>query len=110
MDMNRREFLRAAGLAGGAALLGGPGLAACADAPTSAKVARLALPPDSVLAHPASECPIARVVVLMMENRSFDPSLGWRGKAPQYQGEGVRRYGKEFQVDGQVNVRYRDQF
>ncbi|MDQ6854095.1 MAG: twin-arginine translocation signal domain-containing protein [Actinomycetota bacterium] len=110
MDMNRREFLRAAGLVGGAAMLGGPGLAACADAPTRAKVARLALPPDSVLAHPASECPIDTVVVLMMENRSFDHYLGWLGKDAQYIDEGRRRYGKEFQVDGQVNVRYRDQF
>ena len=111
MDMNRREFLRAAGLVGGAAMLGGPGLVACGDASTTtSKVARLALPPESVLGYPASECPVDTVVVLMMENRSFDHYLGWLADDKPYLDEGRRRYGKNFNVDGRVNVRYRDQF
>jgi phospholipase C len=110
MEMNRREFLRAAGLVGGAAMLGGPGLVACGGASTTTSVARLALPPDSVLAHPASECPIDTVVVLMMENRSFDHYLGWLGEDEQYLDDGRRLYGKDFRVDGRVKVRYRDQF
>jgi phospholipase C len=55
-------------------MVGGPGLlAACGGSSSAAPtVPRLPLPPDSVLGHPASECPIDTVVVLMMENRSFD--------------------------------------
>ena len=110
MEMNRREFLRAAGLVGGAAVLGGPGLVACGGSSSSASVARLPLPRDSVLAHPASECPIDTVVVLMMENRSFDHYLGWLSEDEQYLDEGRRRHGKEFHVGGRLKVRYNDQF
>ena len=111
MDMSRREFLRAAGLVGGAAMLGGPGLVACGGSSSSAaKVPRLPLPPDSVLAHPAAECPVDTVVVLMMENRSFDHYLGWLSDDEQYLEEGRRRHGRGFHVDASVNQQYRNQF
>jgi phospholipase C len=85
-SMNRREFLRAAGLAGGAAMLGGSGLLACSgrSSPSATKVPRLPLPPDSMLGHAATESPIDTVVVLTMENRSFDHYLGWLGTDEQY--------------------------
>src|SRR5947208_1873150 len=63
-SMNRREFLRAAGIVGGAAMLGGTGLLACSDSsvsangPSAGNVPRLPLPPDSVLGHPAPHFPI----------------------------------------------------
>ena len=58
--MNRRAFLRAAGLVGGAAVLGGPGLLACSDGSSrdvasATHVPRLPLPSDSMLGHPAAE-------------------------------------------------------
>jgi phospholipase C len=111
MDMNRREFLRLAGLMGGAAMLGGPGLVACGGSSSrAAKVPRLPLPPDSVLAHPAAECPVDTVVVLMMENRSFDHYLGWLGDDEAYLNAGRRRHGRDFHIDGSVSERYPDEF
>jgi len=68
--MRRRDFLRAAGVVGGAALLAGTGLAGCDDASSGTD-------DESILDHPARDCPIDTVVVLMMENRSFDHLLGW---------------------------------
>src|SRR5262245_1738828 len=99
--VNRREFLRAAGLLGGAAMLGGPGLLACTGdsatrAASAAHVPRLPLPPDSMLGHPATESPVDTVVVLMMENRSFDHYLGWLGEDEGYVDDGRRRYRKGF--------------
>jgi phospholipase C len=60
----------------------------------------------SVLDHPASECPVDTVVVLMMENRSFDHFLGWLGSDSAYVDAGKRRYGKDFSVAGRTNLRY----
>ncbi len=111
MHLNRREFLRAARLVGGAAMLGGPGLVACDGGSARAtNVPRLPLPPDSVLAHPATECPIDTVVIVMMENRSFDHYLGWLGGEEHYVEEGRRRYGRNFHVDARVDERYRNEF
>ncbi|HKA92760.1 MAG TPA: alkaline phosphatase family protein [Acidimicrobiia bacterium] len=111
--MNRREFLRAAGLLGGAAMLGGPGLLACTGdsatrAASAAHVPRLPLPPDSMLGHPATESPVDTVVVLMMENRSFDHYLGWLGEDEGYVDDGRRRYGKDFHVNARIHEKYRD--
>ena len=64
--MDRRSFLIGAGALGGAALSGGI-LTGCGP------------PPGSILNLPASSSPIDHVVVLMMENRSFDHWLGWLG-------------------------------
>jgi phospholipase C len=110
MAMNRREFLRSAGLIGGAAMLGGPGLVACGGSARATSVPRLPLPPDSVLAQPATECPIDTVVVLMMENRSFDHYLGWLRDDEQYMEEGRRRYGSDFRINGQVSQRFRNRY
>ena len=111
--VNRREFLRAAGLVGGAAVIGGPGLLARSDGsspgrPSASDVPRLPLPPDSMLGHLAKESPIDTVVVLMMENRSFDHYLGWLGHDQGYLEEGRRRYGKHFHVNARLHESYRD--
>ena len=114
--MNRREFLHAAGLAGGAAMLGGTGLLACSDSsvsangPSAGNVPRLPLPPDSVLGHAATDCPIDTVVVLTMENRSFDHYLGWLGRDEQYLEEGRGRYGKDFRVNARLDETYINPF
>src|SRR5262245_22445655 len=66
MPLSRRELLvRGSALAGGAALLGLPDWAGAAGAP---KPARLPRPAASGIDH---------IVVVMMENRSFDHFLGW---------------------------------
>jgi phospholipase C len=116
IPMNRREFLRAAGLVGGAAMLGGTGLVACSSggssptAPSAKSVPRLPLPPDSVLGQSATECPIDTVVVLTMENRSFDHYLGWLATDEHYLEEGRRRYGKDFHVNARVKTSYLNPF
>ncbi|MGA8159582.1 MAG: alkaline phosphatase family protein, partial [Acidobacteriaceae bacterium] len=62
MSINRREFIRsAAGAASAAALAGVP-------AATSAEALALPSPSASQIDH---------IVVVMMENRSFDHFLGW---------------------------------
>jgi phospholipase C len=66
MELTRREVLaRGAGLAGAAALLGTTRWAGVASATSSAR-----LPPPAASG-------IDHIVVLMMENRSFDHFLGW---------------------------------
>jgi phospholipase C len=103
--MRRREFLKAAGrtagLVGGATLLGGVGALAAADD-------ALAADDGSVLDSPARECPIDTVVVLMMENRSFDHYLGWLGGDEQYLEAGRKRYGKSFKVSARNDVTFPD--
>ena len=62
-NVSRRKFLESAAIAAGAVALGGPGAMAGRD-----KGAGLPDPEHSGIDH---------VVVMMMENRSFDHMLGW---------------------------------
>jgi len=112
--MNRREFLRAAGVAGGASLLGGRDLFLVGNpkrvsAPRAAAQPPL-VPPDSVLNSPASECPIDTVVVLMMENRSFDHYFGFLATDEHYLDEGRRLHGNDFAINGRTNMVYTDEY
>jgi phospholipase C len=90
--VNRREFLRRTAYLGGAVALGGPALAP----------GRRATAEDftSMLDEPAKESPIDTVVVVMMENRSFDHYFGWLADDERYIERGKRRYGKRFRVAG----------
>jgi phospholipase C len=110
--MNRRQFLRTAGLVGGATLVGGRDILGLGDAARAATRAPMLagpqVPADSVLNSPASECPIDTVLVLTMENRSFDHYFGHLAADRQYLDEGRRRYGKEFSVNGTIDMHYRD--
>jgi phospholipase C len=97
--LDRREFLqRTAQL--GAAVLGGSGLAAGADALHSPAGALRSDDFSSMLGNPAKESPIDTVVVVMMENHSFDHYLGWLADDKKYIERGKSRYGKRFRVDG----------
>ena len=58
--INRRQFIRGAGVASAAALT--------AAIPSTAKAASLPAPDASQIEH---------IIVVMMENRSFDHFLGW---------------------------------
>jgi phospholipase C len=77
--LDRREFLRRTAQLGGAVALGGPALAA------NARVALAADDFGSMLDDPAKESPIDTVVVVMMENRSFDHYFGWVSEADALQ-------------------------
>jgi phospholipase C len=106
-DIGRREFLRAAGLTVAAASLG-PRLSSLFGG-TSAEAAALGtLAGGSILEFPAKESPITHVVVLMMENRSFDHFLGWLATDKKFLEHGRRAYGPRFYIEGDQTQRYRD--
>jgi phospholipase C len=113
--MNRREFLRTAGLVGGA-VIGGPSLlgfrspssAVTRAASRAAVPGDVEIPADSVLNHPARECPVDTVVVLMMENRSFDHYFGHLATDDAYLEEGRRAHGKDFAINGRIDLHYRN--
>ena len=110
--MNRREFLRTAGLVGGAAAIGGPGILGFGN--PSGAATRVPtpggphVPANSILNSPAAECPIDTVLVLTMENRSFDHYFGHLSTDQQYIDEGRRLHGKDFSVDGTIDMHHRD--
>jgi phospholipase C len=97
--MDRREFLRRVGLLGGAALLG-------SRVPTALAAPIPRIRGGSMLDLPASAAPIDTIVVLMMENRSFDHYLGWLGRDPLWREESRRRYGFA-RLNGDNTRRYR---
>jgi phospholipase C len=102
--MERREFLRRSALvAGAAAATGVVGWHATA----SAAIAReQLLPTRSILDGAPSDSGIDTVVVVMMENRSFDSFLGWLADDDGYLERGHARYGAGFSVEGQQHLVY----
>jgi phospholipase C len=97
--VNRRQFLQRAGALGGAALVGGPTL--LSGRATAIGRARRG-EPRPLLDLPANESPIDTVVVVMMENRSFDHYFGWLAGDERYVERGRSRYGERFRVNGKV--------
>jgi phospholipase C len=55
---------------------------------------------------PAASAPIDTIVVLMMENRSFDHYFGWLPNDASYMESGRRRYGTGFDVAGNNRQQY----
>ena len=109
--MNRREFLKA--LAAGGVLSAGWPLAARTAEPTNIdKITGLVDNAEhlatSLLNHPAAVSPIDTVVILMMENRSFDHYLGWLATDAAYLDAGRTRYGSGFTVEGRIDLAYPD--
>ena len=96
--VDRRGFLRGMAAMGGAVALGR------AAEPATAR------PKDhgrsSILDAPAAQCPVDTIVVVMMENRSFDHHLGWLAGDEAYVEAGRRRYGHRFTVDGDQAITY----
>ena len=93
VDLDRRQFLKRTGIAGGA-------LAAIAALPGC----KTLFPPGyehgaTVLDCLAADSPIDTIVIVMMENRSFDHWLGWLGADEGYFESGRSRYGKFFFID-----------
>jgi phospholipase C len=102
VSMDRRGFLQGAvGLA--AAGLAAPHLPTASASPAGASATRTA---RSILTRPAADCPIDTVVVLMMENRSFDHMLGWLATDSEFLDAGRTRYGPTFHVDGRQHLTY----
>ncbi len=107
--MDRRDFLRVSGAVGASAALGSA-LSSCSPVRGTAGLGReyfpAGLPEGSILSVPASEAPIDHVVILMMENRSFDHYLGWLARDDGYLERGRRNYGADFSIDGQQSQTY----
>jgi phospholipase C len=102
--LGRREFLVGAGLIAGATALGGTrALAAPMRAGATPR-----LTPTSALDASATDAPFDTVVVVMMENRSFDHLLGWMGTDAAYLDAGRRHYGSDFAIDGNQDQTYTD--
>lgn len=74
--------------------------------PWEADAARL--PGGSILDLPAASSPIDTVVVMMMENRSFDHYLGWLGDDETYLEQGRSLYGRRFKIDASTTESYPD--
>jgi phospholipase C len=94
--LGRREFLLGAGAIAGATALGGR--RAWATPMRAGAAPRLA--PTSVLDATASVAPFDTVVVVMMENRSFDHLVGWAGTDAAFLDAGRQLYGPDFAIDG----------
>jgi phospholipase C len=107
--MDRRTFLRLTGAAGATAALA-PTLGGCVPGSLGSgrEYVPGRVPQGSVLDLPAAECPIDHVVILMMENRSFDHFLGWLSDDEGYLERGLRNYGPDFRIDAAPRQRYLD--
>lgn len=97
--MDRREFLRRSGLIAGAGALASGPLAACAGSSPTTTFA-------SVLEGRPEDSGIDTVVVVCMENRSFDHYLGWLATDDEYLDAGRRAYGSTFRVAGRQKITY----
>jgi phospholipase C len=100
--MDRRTFLKAG--------LGAASLAATPDLryKTGRIVANTAAYAESILHRDARQSPIDTVVIMMLENRSFDHYFGWLAGDERYMEAGRRRYGKDFRVDANHRASYPD--
>lgn len=97
--MDRRQFLKGAAALGAATALPAGALGSAARAARGRRA--------SWLDRPAAECPVDTVVVLYLENRSFDHMLGWLGDDEQYLERGRSRFGADFTVNARTRASYR---
>ncbi len=98
--IDRRQFLQRAGITGGA-------LAAAAALPACKTVFPIGYEAKhNLLSHSAKRAAIDTIVIVMMENRSFDHWLGWLGADQAYLDAGRSRYGKFFTVNANNQQTY----
>jgi phospholipase C len=102
--VDRRDFLKSGAAVAGATAVG-PTLLTNSTAQAAAGRAPASRPITD--AAPA-DCGIDTVVVLMMENRSFDSYFGWLREDSKYMNNGLSRYGWKFRVDGESHQRFLD--
>jgi phospholipase C len=98
--VERREFLKAGLLLGGAAALGGCRLFPIPPGPTAHT--------NSIIDGAPGDSGIDTIVICMMENRSFDSYLGWLARDAAYLEAGAKRYGNDFAVHGEPFQTYVD--
>jgi phospholipase C len=103
--MDRRRFLRNTALGLGAVAVG-PALSRLFGGTTAEAEASHPFLGGSMLDGPAREAGIDHVVVLMMENRSFDHFLGWLAADEHFLEQGRSRYGAHFRVSGTQDKSY----
>ena len=101
--MDRRKFLRASALGVGAVAFG-PLLAVCSDDERRPCPRRSRSGPIASSTCRPPTAPIDTIVVVMMENRSFDHYLGWLGDDEAYLEAGRSRYGPAFRVDATTST------
>ncbi len=110
-SIDRRRFLQAGGLLGAGAALGlaGTGCVPGSSGPgIGAEYFPTSLPQGNMLDLVASESPIEHVVILMMENRSFDHWFGWLRDDEGYHERGRTNYGGGFTIDAAPDQTYLD--
>jgi phospholipase C len=98
--VDRRDFLKAGLVLGGAAALGGCRLFPLVPGPAART--------HSIIDGAPGDSGIDTVVICMMENRSFDSYLGWLARDEQYLELGRRQYGNGFTVNGRSFQTYAD--
>ena len=98
--MERRDFLKAGLVLGGAAALGGCRLFPIPPSPGART--------HSIIDGAPGDSGIDTVVICMMENRSFDSYLGWLARDDEYLEQGRKRYGSGFTVNGDQFQTYVD--
>jgi phospholipase C len=77
MTVDRRTFVKGAIGASGALILGGMGQHAAGAATDTSRAAATAARAATAALPPPAQSGIEHVIVVMMENRSFDHFLGW---------------------------------
>ncbi|HEX5097148.1 MAG TPA: alkaline phosphatase family protein [Acidimicrobiia bacterium] len=99
--MDRRDFIRAGAVLGVAGTLGSRALPAWGHTTPP-------LRQESILQGHPGDSGVDTVVVVMMENRSFDSYLGWLAQDKAYITNGRSRYGATFKVNGARDQQYPD--
>jgi phospholipase C len=107
---SRRAFLAKAGLGAAAAWTAPVIMSTAAHAATSASSPTSSSSPTStatgsapLLSVDAAQSPVQHIVILMMENRSFDHWLGWLSTEAGYLAAGRSRYGGGFHVEADLH-------
>jgi phospholipase C len=94
--MDRRDFLRLGALTGAAVAV-----ASCSGGSSKTSSATTTVPKQaSILDGAPGDSGIDTVVVMMMENRSFDSYFGWLPRDQAYMEQGKSKYGGSFTVNG----------
>jgi phospholipase C len=102
--MDRRSFLKGSFAVAGGAFLAQPSLDDLDLTLTRRRALRL--PAERLLEQSASDSPIDTIVVVVLENRSFDHILGFLGEDEDFLETGRRKFGKDFKIAASIHEKY----